>query len=67
MDNNMEIEDLDEALSIISIKNDEINSLKSNIKTTEKRNGTKLADLQFKIEQEKAKSVEVERKILKSE
>lgn len=59
--------DLDEALLIISIKNDEINNLKSSARALEKKNSIKLTDLQFKIDQEKSRSAEFERKLAKAE
>lgn len=56
MDGDMQIADLDEALLVLSLKNDEISNLKSSLKTTEKKTNLKMTDMQFRIDQEKGRT-----------
>jgi hypothetical protein len=51
--------DLDEALLVISLKNDEISNLKSSLRATEKKNNIRITDLQFKLDQEKSRCAEI--------
>ena len=57
--------DIDEAKIIISLKNDEINNIKASITTLNKKNNIKMAELQYKVDQEKSKSSEAEKKSAK--
>jgi hypothetical protein len=47
---------VEEALLVISMKNDEIGNLKASIRSTEKKHALKLTDFQFRLDQEKAKA-----------
>lgn len=51
MENELQVEDLDEAMLVISLKNDEVNSLKSSMKALEKKSSIRMADLQYKVDQ----------------
>jgi hypothetical protein len=46
-----EVKDIDEALILLSLKADEVNSLKTSMKTLEKKHNIKLTDLQFRLDQ----------------
>ena len=44
-----ELMDIEEARLILSLKNDEINNLKSSVKANEIRTSLKMADFQYKV------------------
>jgi hypothetical protein len=54
-------------LLVISLKNDEIGNLRSSIRATEKKHSLKLTDLQFRVDQERGRCAEFERKLAKAE
>jgi hypothetical protein len=48
---------VEEALLVISMKNDEIGNLKATLRSTEKKQALRLTDFQFRLDQEKSKAV----------
>ena len=58
-----EIDDLEEAKLIISMKEDEIKSLANKMKMVEKKSNIKIAESNYQIQQEKNKIVDMEKKM----
>ena len=58
-----EIDDLEEAKLVISMKEDEIKSLTNKMKMVEKKSNIKIAESNYQIQQEKNKIVDMEKKM----
>ena len=56
---------MEEAKLMISLKNDEINSLQSKMKMIEKKSNIKVSEVNYQLQQEKAKHADTQKKAQK--